>query len=187
MRSKLENRRLKYMQLSCFFGLLLFQVRVHLRWQSFAGEKRRMQRCGERGVTGCAHQPERPELGCSCLGTTHGSWRTPLRTRQAFAWGHFSPFHLRRCILSSPVTAATVSLGPRSSKCWQCAELQGCPSVVGALSEAQGCREHRAVRSALSSPAVPHCDRFQNLSFRFSVHMAVFVTFSHIFKTSFAA
>lgn len=30
------------MQLSCFICLLLFQVRVHLRWQSFVGEKRRL-------------------------------------------------------------------------------------------------------------------------------------------------
>lgn len=176
MRSKLKNWRVKYVQLSCFFGLLLSQVRVHLRWQSFAGEKR--ARCGSACEAGAALRRQT---------RVSGSWRNPLRTRQALAWGHFSPFHLRRGIVSSPVTAATVSLGPWSSQCWQCAELQGCPSVVRALSGARCGREHRAGRSVLSSPAVSHCDRFQNLRFRFSAHMAVFVTFSHIFKTSFAA
>lgn len=68
MGNKLKNRRLKYMQLSCFSGLLLFRGRVHLRWQSFAGEKRGLLRCGERGVTECARQPARPEL------PWHKSW-----------------------------------------------------------------------------------------------------------------
>lgn len=129
------------MQLSCFICLLLFQVRVHLRWQSFVGEKRRLLCWGERGVTGCAcqHWAFRrcvPRLRCSCpalpwhAARVNGSWRTPLGTRQAFAWGRFSPFHLWRCILSSPVTAATQLLGARSSSCWQYTELKGCPSVI---------------------------------------------------------
>lgn len=61
------------MQLYCFSGLLL--LRVHVRWQSFGGEQRRLLRCGERGVTGCARQPARPVWRWSCpLLPWHKSW-----------------------------------------------------------------------------------------------------------------
>lgn len=61
-----------------------------------------------------------------------------------------------------------------------------CLQLSGLLSEAWHGRGHRDVRSMPSSLPVSVCDRFQNLGFRFSAHIAVFVTFGCVFKTSFA-
>lgn len=189
MGKKLKNRRQKYMQLSCFFGLL-FRVRVHLRWQNFVGEKHRLLCCGGRGVTGCARQPARPVLCCSCpVLPWHksGLLKDPSHDKRGLCLRTFLSFPpLEMHLVFYCHCCRSVSRSPEQlvlAVYW----AAGMPICGTSTVTAQCGREHRAVRSELSSPAVSHCDRFQNLSFRFSAHMAVFVTSSHIFKTSFAA
>lgn len=126
MWSKLKSKRLKDVQLSWFFLFCCFKMRVHLRWLSFVWEKRTLVgelqwvRCHRACMSACDPSTD-PFSQCPVLPygyplwpwhamQVNGSWRTRLRTSQAFAWGHFSAFLLQNSILSSPVTVAMLSI-----------------------------------------------------------------------------
>lgn len=194
MGNKVKNKRLKCMQLSRFFVVVLKRGCIwgdwalpgrSVVWYSAASEVSRSVCVSLQSQHWC-FQPApsaSARLPSAALTCNASQWllKEPSQGKPGTRSGTFlclSPPE-RHLIVSCPRAASTSDiLSWRDPHPWH--------ELSGALSQGWPGRGRRAVRSTLSSLAVSDCGGFRNFGFRFSAHIAVFVTFGCTFKTSFA-
>lgn len=193
-----------------FLLFCCFEVGVHPRWLVFVREQRTWVGCDKWGVMERLCQRVIPALIlsasalCFVMATLCGLdaqyksmvLKDPSQGKPGIRLGTFlclSP--LERHLIFSCHCCHTVTRSPlviywaEGRRHIHGVRQDGeafCLQLSGLLSEAWHGGGHRVLKSMPSSLPVSDCDRFQNLGFRFSAHIAVFVTFGCIFKTSFA-